>query len=87
MNRRTYDIAACGGFQLADHKQDIDTVFSQGSEMICYRTIEELKELIVYYLAHPRERAAVAEAARKRVLMDHTYDVRAREILERATRS
>lgn len=86
VNRRTYDIAACGGFQLSDHKPDLENIFSVGSEIVCYRSMDELKELIAYYLSHPEERRAVAAAGLKRVLRDHTYDVRAREILGRVSR-
>ncbi|GAB4490876.1 MAG: hypothetical protein OHK006_24200 [Thermodesulfovibrionales bacterium] len=81
VNRRTYDIAACGGFQLSDHKPDLEAIFRVGSEIVCYRSMDELKEQIPYYLSHPDERRAIADAGLKRVLRDHTYDARAREIL------
>jgi spore maturation protein CgeB len=82
INRRTFDIAACKGFQLADLKTDMERAFKLNSEIICFRTIDELKRLIEYYLRHPDERAQIAEAAYHRVLMEHTYDHRAKEILE-----
>jgi len=82
VNRRTYDIACCGGFQLVDYKRDIEKVLKVNEEIICYKSIEELKKLIPYYLNHPDERSQIAGAARKRVLKEHTYDHRAREILD-----
>lgn len=82
INRRTFDIAACKGFQLADLKTDMERVFKLNNEIICFKTIDELKRLIEYYLRHPDERAQIAEAAYHRVLMEHTYDHRAKEILE-----
>ena len=82
INRRTFDIAACKGFQLADFKTDMERSFKLNSEIICFKTIDELKRLIEYYLRHPDERAQIAEAAYHRVLMEHTYDHRAKEILE-----
>jgi spore maturation protein CgeB len=82
INRRTFDIAACKGFQLADLKTDMERSFKLNSEIICFKTIDELKRLIDYYLRHPDERAQIAEAAYHRVLMEHTYDHRAKEILE-----
>ncbi|MGB9716710.1 MAG: CgeB family protein, partial [Thermodesulfovibrionales bacterium] len=42
VNRRTFDIAACKGFQLADLKKDMEKVFKPNQEIICYRTIDEL---------------------------------------------
>lgn len=82
VNRRTYDIAACRGFQLADYKPDTEKEFRLNREIVCYKTLDELKKLINYYLACPDERAEIAEAAYQRVLKEHTYDVRAKQILE-----
>jgi spore maturation protein CgeB len=82
VNKRTFDIAACRGFQLVDCKADMERVFTINEEIICFRTIDELKKLITFYLEYPDERDQIAEAAYQRVLKEHTYDHRAREILE-----
>jgi spore maturation protein CgeB len=82
VNRRTYDIAACRGFQITDYKKDLEDLFKIGEEIICFRTLEELKKLLKYYLEHHEERAHIAEAAYKRVIREHTYDVRAKAILD-----
>ena len=81
-NSRTFDIAACKGFQLADYKSDLEDLLKVGEEIICFRTLEELKNLLRYYLIHPEEKAQIAEAAHKRVLREHTYDARAKEMLD-----
>lgn len=81
VNRRTYDVAACGGFQLSDYKKDMDQLFAAGKELVCFRSLPELREMISYYLSHEEERRGIAEASRARVLRDHTYDRRAKEIL------
>jgi len=60
----------------------MEKVFKVNQEIICFKTIDELKKLIDYYLKHPDERAQVAEAAYRRVIKEHTYDDRAKEILE-----
>jgi len=86
VNRRTYDIAACKGFQLTDHKADMEKVFKLNQEIICYKTIDELKRLIEYYLKHPDKREHIANAAYQKVLKEHTYDIRAKQILEIVTR-
>ena len=41
--------------------------------MIFYREPEEVPDLLKHYLARPDARARIAEAARKRVLAEHTY--------------
>jgi len=78
---RTFDIAACGGFQLAEHKEDIESLFKTGEEIICYKTMDELRKLIKYYLLHPDERKEIGLAGQKRVLKEHSYEHRARQIL------
>ena len=85
VNRRTYDIAACKGFQLTDYKADMEKVFKVNEEIICFKTIEELKRLIQYYLKHTNERAQIANAAYQRVIKEHTYDIRAKQILQMIT--
>lgn len=82
VNRRTYDIAACRGFQLVDYKTDMEKVFKPNEEIICFKTMDELKKLIEYYLKRPDERFQIAEAAYRRVIKEHTYDARARQILD-----
>jgi spore maturation protein CgeB len=82
VNRRTYDIAACKAFQLADQKKDMESILKTGEEIICYKSMDDLKKLIVYYLDHPDERMEIAEAAYRRVIRDHTYDNRASHIID-----
>lgn len=82
VNRRTYDIAACRSFQLVDRKEDMDDIFTIGKEIICFDTIQEVKKHLEYYLSHPDERVEIAHAAYQRVVRRHTYDHRAREILD-----
>lgn len=82
VNRRTYDIAGCKGFQLADYRNDMEKVFKINHEIICFETLDELKKKIEYYLKHSDERNEIAEAAHKRVINEHTYEHRAREILD-----
>jgi len=81
-NSRTFDIAACRGFQLSDDKEDLRDLLKVNEEIVCFKTVDELKKLIDYYLSHPDERLQLAEAGHRRVLRDHTYDNRAREILD-----
>lgn len=81
-NSRTFDISACRGFQLADYKSDMDTLFEVGEEIICFNSVDEFRKLAAYYLKHPDERHEVAENAYQRVLKEHTYINRANQILE-----
>jgi len=76
VNQRVFDVPVCGGFLLTDHRRQMEELFEPGREIICYQDPGEIPELIRHYLAHDRERARVMEAARERILAQHTYDLR-----------
>ncbi len=76
VNQRVFDVPATGSFVLTDWREQIENLFEPEKEVICFHQPEEAGELIRRYLAHPGERTAVAEAARKRILAKHTYEHR-----------
>lgn len=81
VNPRTFELAACGAFQLVDERSHLPELFIPGKEVITFRSTEDLKEKIKYFLEHPEERREIAARARERVLKDHTYDKRIKEML------
>lgn len=83
VNPRTFEIAACGAFQLVDERRYLPEVFVPGEEVATFASSAELRERIAHYLAHPEERAAIAAAGRRRVLAEHTYTARMAQLLER----
>jgi spore maturation protein CgeB len=81
INPRVFEIAAAGGFQLCDPCIGLESLFDFDTELPVYRNLKELRERIDYFLAHPDERRAIAEAAQRRVLTEHTYEHRAASML------
>ncbi len=81
VNPRTFEIAACGGFQLVDHRSLLPDLFAEGAEITVFRHESELRGLISHYLANPDERRSIAEGARRRILAEHTYEMRMAELL------
>jgi spore maturation protein CgeB len=81
VNPRTFELAACGAFQLCDERSLLPELFEVGDEIITFSTLEEMREQIEYYLAHPEERNAVCERARARILRDHSYERRLEQML------
>ena len=55
--------------------------FKLNEEVVCYKNVKDLRNLIKYYLKHPDERKEIAEKSRKRVHKDHTYINRMKELL------
>lgn len=78
-NPRTYEIAACGAFQLSDPRPGLMEMF--GSNIPTFSSPESLGEMVQYYLAHPDEMAFKASAAR-RLVTEETFDVRAKRLVE-----
>lgn len=73
---RNFEIPACGGFQLSGYAHRLEEYFTPGKEIVVYRSVEEIPEIVQYYLKNESERAAVAEAGYQRVLREHTYEKR-----------
>ena len=76
VNPRAFEIAGCGGFQLADALIPIGEFFQPGREVESFVTLDEARDKIRYYLAHEAERRAIADAAYRRAHAEHTYDHR-----------
>ena len=81
VNPRTFELAMCGAFQLVDRRTLLPGLFA-ADELAQFGNLEELKERLHYFLAHPEERAAYAARARARALAEHTYAARMETLLE-----
>jgi len=62
-----------GGAYLTTYNSDLCHHFTVGAEILCYRGLDELIELIRYYLAHRDETTDIAHAARARALREHRW--------------
>ena len=82
VNPRTFEIASCGGFQLIDSRSHLHELFEPGQEIVCFESIEDLREKIAFYLSHPEEREHIAMRAQKRAHRDHAYQKRMAQALE-----
>jgi spore maturation protein CgeB len=81
VNPRTFEIAAAGALQLVDPRPLLPELFEAGREVVVAESPEKLPELIDYYLAHPEAAEAIGQAARARVLAEHTYSHRLERML------
>ncbi len=62
-----------GGMYLTTFNPDLAQHFVIGEEIVCYRSRDEMLELIRWYLQHPDEAAAIALRARERSLREHRW--------------
>ncbi|MFJ5760211.1 glycosyltransferase [Neobacillus sp. NPDC093182] len=82
INNRTFDVAACGTFQLIQFREDLPNSFIQDKEIVSFTNTQELCQKLDYYLESEEERIWIADNARKRVLEDHTFEHRLVSLLE-----
>jgi len=82
VNCTLFEAAGCGAFQIADWKASLPELFEPEREVVTFRTHQELKAKVDYYLAHPAERREIADRAYARAHREHTYEKRLEKMLE-----
>jgi GT2 family glycosyltransferase len=80
VNNRVFEVLACGSLLLSDRIPAIEQMF--GDCAVFSDGYADTRDKLAHYLEHPEERAALTRRAREKILTAHTYDHRAREILE-----
>jgi spore maturation protein CgeB len=81
---RTFEVPGSGGFLLTDQVAHLEDYFELDRELGVFDSTDDLVERIGWWLEHPDERSAAAEAGYRRVLAEHTYDHRFEEIFAAA---
>jgi len=78
---RPFELGALGACIVANPYLGIEEWFEPGRELIIVHSAEEAIERYQYLLGNESERKAIGSAARQRVLKQHTFRHRARELL------
>ncbi|MBN1832753.1 MAG: glycosyltransferase [Deltaproteobacteria bacterium] len=81
LNPRVFTIAACGIAQLVDDQDLIKEVFELEKDIITYNNVETLKSQLRYLLNNNEVRESLARSAYIKVMEEHTYDHRIREMM------
>ena len=84
VNKRTFEIPACGAFQISSYREATSELFKIDKEIVCYKDLNDLKEKIDYYLdpSNEAERKEIANAGFERAMKDHSYDNRMVEMFD-----
>jgi len=80
VNPRTFEIAACGAFQLVDRRGLMNGLF-EPDELETFADLTGLRDKIALFLKDDGARRAVAARGRARVLAEHSYRARMTELL------
>lgn len=82
--QRTFEIPACGTLQVAPRNEEILGFFEEDKEIVCFESVDELKDKVSYYLRHETERDRIAKNGYQRVMESgHTYIDRITTMLEK----
>jgi spore maturation protein CgeB len=77
---RNFEVPACGGFLLTEQAPGLERYFVPGAEIGVFEDLDDLLAQLPEWLADEDRRARVADAGRRRVLAEHTYEHRFAEI-------
>lgn len=79
VNQRLFDVSAAGSFILSDYRSDIDELFDGALDS--YRSKDELKKKVEYYLSNDKEREDRVSKAKAITLKKHLWKHRVEELL------
>lgn len=57
---RVLDILGAGGFLLSNWQQELDEYYTDGTDVVMYKSLNELVNKAEYYLSHEDERRNIA---------------------------
>lgn len=80
-NMRLFELAAMGLPQVVDDRGDLARYFAPGREVAVYRDGQELRNVVRSLLENPADADRLGQAARARLLHDHTWMHRMRAFL------
>jgi len=70
---RTFEVPGAGGFLLTQRADGLDKYYKIGDEIATFESVRDLAANIRYYLSHPQERNAIAEAGYRRTCSEYVY--------------
>lgn len=73
---RDFEVPMSGGFAITGCQEELKEYYRIDSEIVCYRSKQDLLRKVRYYLAHGKERDAISRAGHERALRDHTWKKR-----------
>lgn len=81
-NMRVFDAMAAGALLITKIPTELTELgFKENKHFVGFRHERDIIDHIMYYLMHDDERSQIAEAGRKKVLQEHTYDNRVETML------
>jgi spore maturation protein CgeB len=82
INQRVFDVSACRQFVLTDHRRQIDDLFDGSKNIVYFNDINEIPELLNFYVKNQTAREKYSQAAFDMVHKHHTYQHRVKKLIQ-----
>ncbi len=79
---RDFEVPMCGSLYLTSYNPELCDFFNIGREILCYSSLEECEELIVWAIQNPDDCQTIRNAARQRSLHEHTWEKRLQSMFD-----
>lgn len=83
VNPRTFEIAACGAFQLTDIRHDLMNQYTPEYDIATYTTDKDLLLKLEHYLNHDDDRLSIANRGLQKTIGEQTYLNRINKLVDR----
>ncbi|MBQ3797451.1 MAG: glycosyltransferase [Butyrivibrio sp.] len=80
--QRVWDVLGSGGFLITNDQKELADFFEIGKHLVAYKSLDELKELVHYYLEHEEEREAIAAEGYELVKSQGTVFMRVLDMIK-----
>jgi len=78
---RNFEVPACGPLLITEDVRDLPAYFRPGEEVVTFSEIDDLRDKVAYYLAHPDQARAIARRGQARAHGEHTFVHRMQQVL------
>lgn len=79
---RVWDVLGAGGFLLTNYQAELPTYLENKKDLVCFKDMRQLKDLVSYYLAHDDERQEIAAHGHETVKKHHSYGKRIKQMIQ-----
>lgn len=81
---RCFDIMGSRAFLISNYQVDFLRFFEPDKDFVFYASKQEMMDKIDRYICDPDKRQEISDSAYEKIRKDHTYDIRAEQILTEA---
>lgn len=87
IKKRIFECAACKGFQIVTHNEQLFDYFKENDEIVTYQSEKDLLSKIRHYIKNEEERNRIAEAAYHKTIKEHAWENRFEKVFKDIARS